>query len=121
MPIIHKLQSISEIKVNLTPKSNWAQSLMRLRLEKLEKFHKRYEDYIYYCSCIHPKSSHNELNDNICSYNGEYCICTGFSSLIFKIFVEITEADEFEAEIKEYSERDSFAWWNEYSAWKNNK
>lgn len=116
MPIIHKSEIVIE---EASSKLNWPQSLMKLRLEKIEKFPNSFPDRIHYCICIHPKSSHKN-EQGICCYNGEYCICSGFSSLNFKIKIEITNADIFEFEVLDHSERDSFSWWNEFNLWEIN-
>lgn len=116
MPKIHKLELLPEIEI-IELKLNWPESLMNLRKKKIEKY--LFEEREY-CICVHPESTHRRIDSNICSYNGEYCICNGFNPVTFpfKLNIEVTNADLFEFEVKDHSERDSLSWWNEFESWK---
>lgn len=120
MPIVHKMILQPNEDIVLATKLSWAESLMKLRLEKFEKSIFSLDNKENYCICVHPESSHQSLISDKCSYNEEFCICDGFKLLTtkFKLIVEITTADVFEFEVKDHSERDSFSWWNEFQSWR---
>lgn len=81
--------------------------------EKLRKLKAKecVHDLMFTCSCGAYEFGHSYYSEN----------CGDFNATSFDITVEITEADIFELEVPEHSERDSLNWWNEFSSWKRKR
>lgn len=80
-----------------------------------------FSTYMWICECGHPISGHR-LCEGKCDYEQpKPCECLEYVSISFDIIVEITEADIFEREVSEHSERDSLNWWTEFNLWRKRK